>query len=716
MRGWVAFGAVLFLGCASEKSAVREEGPEVAPEKMEETSEETPAAKAANPGLTDATFDIARQADEAKKQLLAKYGEAHRARIEKGVAQVAALWRPDDGGLVEFAVAHFAAEGKDLDALFKRLETIFEQTDGHYLELVRELSRPAHVDMGPMLPVDPLLASFDPTARLNEDLFAAKIAFVVLLNFPLTTLEQKLKEGPSWTRRQWAETRLAGRFSRRVPGEVQAQQARAAAAADLYISQYNIWMHHVLTEKGERLWPKDLRLISHWNLRDELKGNYGQPNALEKQRMIIQIMNRIVTQTIPQVVIDNPRVDWEPFSNKVTAAPAEEIETGAPERAVSPDASPEPNTRFAKLLENFRTARLADPYTPIAPSAIARSFELQREIPEARVRAMLTAVLASPLVPKVAAEIEKRLGRKLEAQDLWFNGFKSRGGLSETQLDELVRKRYPNKEAFEKDIPRILTGLEFAKDKATFLANHIRVDPSRGAGHAMPAARRGDFPRLRTRVGSRGMDYKGYNIAIHELGHNVEQVFSLYNVDSTLLQGVPNTAFTEALAFVFQARDLELLGQARPDKAAERDRVLNTFWQTWEIAGVGLVDVDVWHWMYANPNATPAELKDAVNAIAKKIWNQYYAPVLGTKDSPLLAIYSHMISNQLYLVDYPIGHLIAFQLEEHMRTAKSLGAEFERMTSYGAVVPDMWMINAVGKPVGPEALLAATERALATAK
>ena len=61
------------------------------------------------------------------------------------------------------------------------------------------------------------------------------------------------------------------------------------------------------------------------------------------------------------------------------------------------------------------------------------------------------------------------------------------------------------------------------------------------------------------------MDYKGYNIAVHEMGHNVEQVFSLYSVDSTLLQGVPGNAFTEALAFTFQNRDLELLGLGAPD-------------------------------------------------------------------------------------------------------------------------------------------------------
>ena len=53
------------------------------------------------------------------------------------------------------------------------------------------------------------------------------------------------------------------------------------------------------------------------------------------------------------------------------------------------------------------------------------------------------------------------------------------------------------------------------------------------------------------------MDYKGYNIAVHELGHNVEQTFSLNFVDHTLLAGVPNTAFTEAIAFVFQERDLD---------------------------------------------------------------------------------------------------------------------------------------------------------------
>ncbi|HEX9508453.1 MAG TPA: hypothetical protein VF947_08590, partial [Myxococcales bacterium] len=173
-----------------------------------------------------------------------------------------------------------------------------------------------------------------------------------------------------------------------------------------------------------------------------------------------------------------------------------------------------------------------------------------------------------------------------------------------------------------------------------------------------------------------------------------------------------NNAFTEALAFVFQARDLELLGLSKPDPEAERMRVLNDFWQTWEIAGVALVDLAIWHWMYEHPSATPEKLKEAAVQIAKDHWNRFYFPVLGEKDSVLLGIYSHTIAYPLYLADYPLGHLIAFQIEEHLKTNKVLGAEFERMAKFGRVTPDLWMIHATGAPVGTGPLLRATEKAI----
>ncbi len=649
-----------------------------------------------------------------KAELVARHGEAARTRIERGVEQVAALWREEDGDMGAFVREHFIADPKALDATFARLERIFEQLDGHFNEMGRELRWATDLDLGPLLPVDPLLAAYDPSAHVSEDLFRSKVGFVVLLNFPLTTLAERTAQARQYTRRQWAEARLAGRFNQRVPSEVRAEVSRVGAEADLYIAEYNVWMHHLVDEKGERLFPKGLRLISHWNLRDELKADYAdKAKGLAKQRMIVKVMERIVTQTIPAVVIDNPRVDWNPYTNEVKVAPPSSVEESAPERPARVEPAPEPDTRYARLLAHFHAARKVDPYVPVAPTQIARTFELQRELPEERVKALLTQVLTSPLVPRVAKLIEQRLGRKLEPQDLWFNGFRPGSGRSTEELDRLTRQRYPTAEAFARDIPRLLQGLGFTKERAAYLAERIRVDPSRGAGHAMPAARRGDFPRLRTRVEKDGMNYKGYNIAVHELGHNVEQVFSLYEVDHTLLAGVPNNAFTEALAFVFQARDMELLGQGKPDASAERERVLNDFWSTWEIAGVALVDMAVWHWMYEHPEATPAQLREATVAIAKEHWDRYYAPVLGGEGTPLLGIYSHMIAYPMYLPDYPLGHLIAFQIEEHLEKKGPLGAEFERMASYGAVTPDQWMEHATGAPVSAEPLLRATEAALA---
>ncbi len=652
----------------------------------------------------------------AKAALLEKHGKPHRERIERGVDQVASLWQRGDGDLVAFCAEQFAAEPRDVDALFARLQAQLEQIDGHIVELGRSLRWDVEVETGPMLSVDPLLAAFDPGAHVVEDLFATKVAFAALLNFPLTTLADRLRDGEGYGRRQWAELRLTGRFDTRLPGEIAQAISAAAAAADQYIAGYNLWMHHVLDENGERRFPPGKRLISHWNLRDELKANYAEDGGLAKQRTIVQVMERIVTQTIPQAVIDNPRLDWNPFTNKVTAAPADTIEADAPressDRPGAPDDAREADVRFAQVIAHFAAARRADPYSPTAPTLIARAFD-GAEMPEERVRALMLAILESPLVADAAREAEARLVRELGPQDLWyeFGG----GAVPEGELDVETRKRYPTPEAFAADLPRILCDLGFTAEHARVLAEHVDVDPSRGAGHALGAGRRGDKPHLRTRVENDGMDYKGYNIAVHELGHNVEQYFSLYEIDHTLLAGVPNTAFTEALAFLFQARDLELLGRPAPGGEAERARVLDHFWNTWEIAGSALVDIDVWHWLYDHPDATAAELREATGKIARETWDRYYAPVLGGEGkTSLLGIYSHAIAYPLYLFNYVLGHLIAFQVEEHLagKDAATFAAEFTRMAKYGAVLPDLWMEHATGAPVSAEPLLEATSRAL----
>ena len=648
-----------------------------------------------------------------ERDLAAKYGDAQRPRISRGLHQLMEYWRTQDGDAAifeQFVTANFAGDQATLDTLFDRYQRLLEQLQGHMHEIQREFRQQADLDLGPMLPLDEVFAGYDPSAHVLDDFFDNKLAFVVLLNFPLTTLQQRLAEGPRWSRRQWAEARLAQLFDKRIPGEVNLAISQAVAQADHYIAEYNIWMYHVLDADGQRLFPPKLRLLSHWNLRDEIKADYAdQKSGPAKQRVIQQVMERIVTQTIPQVVINNPQVDWNPFTNEVTPAAKKDSEAGSAARA---DNAREPSTRYAILLKTYQAARKADPYSPTAPSLIARRFDEDREIPEARVKGMLEQVVSSPLVSVVAKLIQARLGRPLEPFDVWYDGFRPRSTHTEAELDALVAKRYPDSQAYQKDIPNLLMRLGFSPDRARFLADHIVVDPARGSGHAMGAEMRAEKAHLRTRVEKSGMNYKGFNIAVHEMGHNVEQTFSLNNVDSTLLKGVPNTAFTEALAFVFQGHDLELLGLAAPDAKSEAMKTLNDFWATYEISGVALVDMAVWHWMYDHPDATPDQLRDATLQIAKELWNRYYAPIFGKKDVVLLGVYSHMIDSFLYLPDYPIGHMIAHQIEEQMKKAGAIGPEFERMATMGRVTPDLWMENASGKPVGPDALLSATERAL----
>ncbi|HJQ36717.1 MAG TPA: hypothetical protein VKB93_06235 [Thermoanaerobaculia bacterium] len=652
-------------------------------------------------------------------ELVAKYGEAQRARLRRGMKQVAQFWRAEDGDAAAFEElvrTNFAGDQAALDALFNRMQFVLESLYGHMSEIARDMRWQSDLDIGPIQPFDEVLAGYDPSAHLNDDFFANKLAFVVLLNFPITSLQERLTEGEKWTRRQWAEAALALQFSKRIPSDVNQEIAKASADSSQYVATYNIWMHHVVDGKGNRLFPEKMRLLEHWNLRDEIKANYSDArNGIAKQRLVQQVMERIVDQTIPEAVVDNPHVDWNPQTNDVKASAVKDYEDGEGRPAPVTNKR-EPDTRYAQIQKTFKASKLVDPYSPTAPTHIQRSFEEGRQMLESRVKAMLEEVVSSPLVPRVAKLIEKRLGRPLEPFDVWYNGFRSSGKYSSDELDALARKKYPTAEAYKNDMVNLFVKLGFTKEKAEYLAANIDVDPARGSGHALGAARRGDKARLRTRVGAQGMDYKGYNIAVHEMGHNVEQTFSLKNIDYYTLQGVPNTAFTEALAFVFQAKDLELLGLASPSAESRALQTLNDFWGTYEIAGVALTEMAMWHWMYDHPNATPEELKNATVQIAKDTWNKYYAPVFKKKDVVLLGVYAHMVNNFLYLPNYPIGHLIAFQIEEQMEKAGNLGAEFERMAKYGSLPPDMWMKNATGAPVGASALLHATEKALEVVK
>ena len=130
-----------------------------------------------------------------------------------------------------------------------------------------------------------------------------------------------------------------------------------------------------------------------------------------------------------------------------------------------------------------------------------------------------------------------------------------------------------------------------------------------------------------------------------------------------------------------------------------------------EIMGVGMVDMKIWKWLYAHPESTAAELKIAVLTISKEVWNTYFANIFGIKDQVILGIYSHMISNPLYLAAYSYGQIIEFQLEEHL-TNKNFAHETDRIFQQGKLIPQVWMEGAVGSKISVQPILNKLDQAL----
>jgi hypothetical protein len=70
-----------------------------------------------------------------------------------------------------------------------------------------------------------------------------------------------------------------------------------------------------------------------------------------------------------------------------------------------------------------------------------------------------------------------------------------------------------------------------------------------------------------------------------------------------------------------------------------------------------------------------------------------------------------MIDNPLYLSNYPMGHIIDFQIEQQVK-GKPLAEEINRMYTQGRLVPQVWMQGAVQSQISIKPTLAATKEAL----
>lgn len=629
--------------------------------------------------------------------------EADNNLLEKGVKHASALWRKEDGtpdDFVKFVRVNYIGDRAKRKAVFDKTSNYLESLYGNFNEISLDLKKTLDLSTGQIDEIDRMFGNYSLYSHIQDDFYSNKIAFVIALNFPYFTLAEKEKLGPQWSREEWAMARLGDQFVSRVPAEYEQALATASGNAGMYIAEYNIYMGHLRTEDNRQLFPDGMVLLSHWNLRDELKADYADTkNGLEKQEMIYKVMERIINQEIPKVVINNSSYNWAPFSNKLTKG-TEIIQ-----------ATSEPDTRYSHIIDIFRAMKSIDAFNPEMNTAILRKFSWEMEISQEEVETLFDSYLRSPQLAVLGNLIKERLGRNLKPFDIWYDGFKSRSSISEELLTSKTSSLYKGPGDFKAGIPSMLKKLGWSSERAQYIADKIVVDPARGSGHAAGAAMKGAVSHLRTRISGNGMDYKGYNIAVHEFGHNVEQTISLYDVDNYMMSGVPNIAFTEALAFLFQSRDLMLLDMKQENKETERLQTLDAAWSLMEIMGVSMVEMDIWKWLYKNPDANPSDLKKITVSYALEVWNNYFAPVLGIKDSPILAIYSHMVEVPLYLPNYAYGQIIEFQIDDYVK-GRNFAGEIDRIYRQGKLTPQQWMNGATGTKISVQPIVTAVDKAL----
>lgn len=649
------------------------------------------------------------------QQIITKLSSQHRLTdtflVAKGVRQAARMWQADSLPAEDFAafcLQNWITQDGDKEQVL--LRAAGHLNNHRYFGAAGSTTDYYYRHTGKKMAIDNMFDKSLPRLSLTPAYYKNKIPYYMALNFPQYTLAEKETLGKQWTMKEWAYARMGDRFTspasrsgrNNAPGRSDAsgendKDPLRKLSASKYIADYNIYMGHVLDSKGKKNFDENMILLSHWNLRDEIKSNYNKgETGLDKQRTIAKVMERIISQEIPKEAINAGEYDWNPFTNTL-------YKNGRKVKA-----TPEDSVRYYILKRNFNPdSQYGDSKIPQIDAKFSGELEMQVD----KVEALFGTLLTSPQRIAVANIIKNRLGRNLEAFDIWYDGFKSRSTLNMDSLDRVLKARYPNAKALEKDLPLFLETVGYDPIRAREIAWKVAVDPDEGSGHAAGASFRGAKSRLRTRFLKDGLDYKGYNIAIHEFGHNVEQTISLYEVPYLALKGVPNTAFSEAMAFIMQKRDMEILGLDNATPQQEAMDVLDAFWNAYEIMGVGMLDIAVWRWMYAHPQASVQELKQAVIALSKEVWNKYYADAFGTKDQTILAVYSHMLHYPLYLSAYPIGHLIAFQVNEYIKD-KNLPAEIDRIYRLGRLTPDEWMLRATGQVVSTRPLLDAVNSIL----
>ncbi len=634
--------------------------------------------------MSTATLDLP-DTDTIINDLVQTHGDACRDRAAAGVARLHDCWTEADGDADAFATfcSDYFVANDDLDTLVDRLETALEQVGGHLYEMRRTLRRWSDLRGELFGKVDDLLATFDPAPDLAEQYWGQKLAFVARLNLDRPDLQGMIDKGLDWSADEWAAVRVAHAFGPRIPKDVADLARELGFKSGKFVSEFHVPVGSLVTASGERWFDADRKLIAHWLIREEIRAAYAQDGGVERQRALMWVMRRHIDGTIPTSIMRGEATDdW--------CAQANTIGGSDPGALLGP-------VRYEHWQDNVRVAQALDTHHTEHPTALARKFDLEREIPEDEVVRQLELLLEAPARADLAELMRRRLGRDLEPQDIYFDELAE--PTAADALDAAVKARFGDHRGFELALPHVLEQLGWSRGDADFLGKRVRVEIARGAGHAMRPALPEYGAWLRTNSLDHELGWDGYDTAMHELGHNLEQLCSTHFVPRPALRGVPNTACTEAFAFLYQglAATVLELPEDDPERAADMgccERLLEAA----QIAGPALLEIHVWRWIYENPDAGPEAIRDTVLRVADELWQRFYAAHLGSDPYAILGAYQHMVGYPLYLADYALGHIISHQIIQYM-DGRDLAAETRRICSIGNRTPDAWMRIATGNGI-----------------
>jgi hypothetical protein len=632
---------------------------------------------------------------QVQDTLIKKHGEKDRERITRGTAQLSENWKTQDGMEQDFATFctdNFLADSCLLSN-FRIIQENMVLQNGYLAKIRSRFTESERFTDTKEVRADLFFRKSVP----NADSYKEKLAHFIQLNYPFYNLDEKRQSGEGWSREKWAMVRLGDAFVERQDPGFEPEAADEVKEFRNYIGKYFFRMDHITSPDGSYPFTKPLTLHSHFGLRDNLKEEYTRPGGLARQEITGKLVDHITQGTVPREFISDTSTRWDPWANKLFR-----MESG---KAVPVAFETEGLKRYAGLLSEFRNRRSRDPLYKEGSTVIQRTFE-NSNLKPGEVEKLLRSFLSDPVIISVGKLVSARLGRPLQPFDIWYSGFQSQSFYPANNLDSITRARYPNPKALQDDLPNILMKMGFTEEEAFYIGSHSVVRPISTGGYSDQPVLRGDTALMTTVFNAKGLDYKGYRIAMHELGHVVCGVYSTRDIDHFLLADVPTGGITEGFAEMLAYKNTEGLGLVKGNFEEQKELLaLASLWYMLDLGGQSLTDIETWKWMYAHPEATPEELRAAVLDISAEIWNQYYSPVFGgIKDQHILSIYNHFITGSLYLYNYFIGNVIMFQLYDAFMP-DNLAGGLRKACLQGNTLPELWMQSAVGQGISIDPLL-----------